>query len=109
MGCSSCGGSSVSSNPSSFVYAKNLSQVESLEPCEYTNEMLNDYLNRLYWFKDTGKFIQQKITPATINKYLGIVLTSLNINYKCTYKKDLAAITDLVNLIITLQNVPTGN
>lgn len=73
-------------------------------PCDYTQEMLTNFKENLTWFKSSGLLGKYNVKPSVLNRYLGLVITSMNINKKCTYKDDLEKITDLVDLIITLRN-----
>jgi len=104
MGCSSCGSKSVSSNSVNLVNKS--SRVQQQEgPCEYTNEILDVWLTKLKWFKDNGFYVRYNIKAGTINKYIGIVLTSINVNKKCSYKQLLDnEIKKLVTFITGLQN-----
>lgn len=74
-----------------------------IQNCEYTVEMLKDFNDKLEWFKSKKLFSQYNILAKTINKYLGVVITSLNVNNRCMYKDQLDIISDIVDLIVTIQ------
>lgn len=98
-----CGAVPLTNNNSNNTFSlRNLENVTS-ENCDYTIEMLQDFESKLVWFKNTGLFLNYNITPATMNKYLGIVLTSLNILNHCMYKETLDKVSDLCDLIISIQ------
>ena len=81
-------------------------QVAETGPCDYTVNRLQIYLDKLKWFKTKGLYIKYKIKPGILNKYLGTVQTSININNKCAYKAMMdGEITNLVTLITGLQSV----
>lgn len=103
MGCSSCGtavAASLMENKSNVTSYK--SQVIS-GPCDYTDEILTIWLDKLKWFKNKGLHVKNNVSPALINKYLGIVLTSLNVSNKCVYKTVLDDIAKLITIINGLQ------
>lgn len=105
MGCSSCGTKVIASNASNMV-SKSYRVQQPVGPCEFTDDILNVWLDKVKWFKDKGLYIKYKVAPATINKYLGILITSININNKCTYKDMLnGEISSLVTFITGIQNV----
>jgi len=102
MACSACG--------SSIAKAQNVGQMVSPQyraappgPCDYNDTILNAQLEKLKWFKDKGLHVKYNYKPALINKYLGIVLTSINSNHKCAYKDILDDISTLVTFITSLQ------
>jgi hypothetical protein len=104
MGCSACGAPRVAmaNNTSQMVSAKY--RIQDVGECDYTEAMLVDFKKRLNWFKDKALYVKHGYKASAINKYIGIVGTSINIHNKCTYKKELDTISDLVDFIITLQN-----
>lgn len=105
MGCSACSGKAAISNDTAGMVSTNY-RVEAKAnagPCEYGNSDFQNWYDKLIWFKDRGLYVQHNIAASTINKYLGILLTSININNKCTYQNDFPEIIDVVSLIVTLQ------
>ena len=103
MGCSACGAASVINNGArSFSRKVNVEESDP-GPCEYSKVMLEDFEERLVWFKEKGLFIQYNVQAKSLNKYIGIVKTSLNILNRCKYRIILSKVSDLVDLIITLQ------
>lgn len=104
MGCSACGAPRVATATNTAQMVSPKYRVQEVIDCDYTTAMLKDYKNRLTWFKDKALYVQHGYKASLMNKYIGIVITSINIDNKCVYKKELDAITDLVNFIITLQN-----
>lgn len=105
MGCSACGSSVAIANGANMVN-RNYRVEQQSGPCEYTDEILTVWLDKLKWFKDKGLYVKHNIKGGTINKYIGIVLTSLNVSNKCNYKKSLDnEIQKLVTYITGLQNV----
>jgi hypothetical protein len=103
MPCSACGSSVMSANNVGQMVQRNYRVAEPVGPCDYTNQILNAQLEKLNWFKDKGLHVKYGYKPALINKYLGIVLTSINSNHKCTYKEILDQITTLVAFITSIQ------
>lgn len=101
MGCASCGAAAAVTIVAPFK--PNNVAPASDEPCDYNNENLQDFYNKLVWFKQTGKYFGVLDGP-TLNMYLGRVLTSLNTNQKCAWKDDMDKVADLVVYINTLQN-----
>lgn len=104
MPCSACGSSVMSANNVGQMVQRNYRVAEPVGPCDYDNTILNAQLNKLNWFKDNGLHVKYGYKPALINKYLGIVLTSININNKCMYKDILDDITKLVTFITSLKS-----
>lgn len=107
MGCSTCGRSAAMRAASSqaLKLATSPSVQSVVDPnCPYTQEMLLNFKSKLIWFKDSGKYLTLNLTPGVLNRYIGLVLTSININNKCTYQTELNNIQDLVNTITLLQN-----
>lgn len=109
MGCSSCGNKTNLSNTSistSSNVLKNQTFNQNQEPCDYTDDILQNWLTKLKWFKDKGYYVKYNVKGSVINKYLGIVLTSMNINNKCQYVDILnGEIKTLVIFITGIQNV----
>lgn len=107
MGCSSCNKKVAVMNAANLVsqdYRVNSQQAAG--PCDYTDEILQIWLDKLKWFKDKGLYTKYNVKGATINKYLGIVLTSMNVSNKCVYRNMLdGEIKTLITLITGLQNV----
>lgn len=103
MGCADCAARAAILRNSSKMVRNNYRAEQSTEPCEYTVEMLRDYEEKLVWFKNKGLHLKNNISPKTLNSYIGIVLTSLNVGNKCVYRDTLAKIKDLVDLIVILQ------
>lgn len=68
--------------------------------CPFTNTILQNYQTKIVRFRDKGKYLSLGITAAIINRYIGVLKTSINIDQKCTYKDILYQIQDLVNTII---------
>jgi len=89
MGCSSCGKSTAA--PLNNVRVSKLQKSIKVPegPCDYTNEILNVWADKLKWFKNKGLYVNYKVRAGTLNKFIGIVLTSINVNNKCNYKKEL--------------------
>jgi len=96
----SCG---CSSGASLSVPSYSQQSIVSNVDCIYNNTNLLDFKNRLIWFKDSGLYIENNISIALLNKYIGTVISSINIQEKCTYKQILDEVNELVNFIITLQ------
>jgi len=99
MGCTRCGAKS----PLIQNVVHNYSVAAPVQDCPYTVAMLKDFNDKLEWFKSKRLFAQYNILAKTINKYLGVVLTSLNVNNRCMYKEQLDIISDVVDLIVTIQ------
>lgn len=105
MPCATCGAkAAIQHSAIQRVQTTNYLQ-NSQEPCEYSVEMLRDFEEKLVWFKNNGLYLKHNIAPVTMNKYIGIVLTSLNIHNRCMYRNILDKISDVCDLITTLQNV----
>lgn len=106
MGCSSCGGSQIAvASNSNMVNNQRVVQQE-VGPCDYTNDILIVWADKLKWFKNKGLYVKYNISGGTINKYLGIILTSININNKCKYRDLLDnGIKQLITFITGLQSV----
>lgn len=104
MGCSNCGGGFAVARTISYLSGNIKNAKISQEPCDYTVEMLTDFNDKLTWFKSKGLYIKYNIEAKIINKALGNVKSSLNFNNKCLYKDKLDKISDLVNLIISVQS-----
>lgn len=102
MGCSACRNKIAVANAGEMVQ-RNYRVAEPVGPCDYTNEQLTIWADKLKWFKDKGLHVKYNYKPALINKYLGIVLTSININNKCVYKTDLDTMAALILFITSLQ------
>ena len=104
MPCATCA-AKAAIQPTAVQRVKTTNYIQnSQEPCEYSIEMLHDFDEKLVWFKNNGLYLNYNITPATINKYIGIVLTSLNVYNHCMYKDTLDKVSDLCDLITTLQS-----
>jgi hypothetical protein len=99
----SCGCSSGSSNTVASKAIYTSQTVVSNVDCPYNDTNLLDFKNRLVWFKNNGLYIQYNISASLLNKYIGTVISSMNISEKCTYKQTLDDVSELVNFIITLQ------
>lgn len=104
MGCSACAAASAAraaaaNNTSFSSKSTQLSQGD----CPYTDEILNVWLTKLKWFKDKGLYVKYKIEARLLNKYLGVVITSLNVNNKCVYRKVLDDVADLITAINGLE------
>jgi len=102
MPCAACGAKAVY-NQQSVQRTSLKSNSINQEECQYTTAILKDFNEKLVWFKDKALYIKYNISSATINKYIGTVLTALNSYNKCLYKSILDKVSDLVDLIITLQ------
>lgn len=103
MGCSSCGNKVlVNRSPGNVISSKHKVS-ENIGPCEYNNEVLQNFYNQLIYFKDYAVYVKYKIPAKTVNKYIGIVLTSMNVSNKCMYRDTLEKISDLVDLIISIR------
>jgi hypothetical protein len=102
MGCSICGSKVASTLRTGEMVSINYRIKQNQGPCEYTVEQLRFFEEKLMYFKDKALYVKQNMKPSLVNKYIGIVLTSLNINNRCMYKEKLDKIKDLVDLIITL-------
>jgi hypothetical protein len=72
--------------------------------CGYTAAMLQDFNVKLEWFKSRKLYAKYNILAKTINKYIGIVQSGLNINDICRFKDQLDIISDFVDFIVTIQN-----
>lgn len=103
MGCAACGTVAKAQNVGQMVSPSY--RAEPIGPCEYTDTILNAQLEKVKWFRDKGLHVTYNYKPALINKYQGIILTSINSNNKCAYKKILDDISVLVTFITSLQNV----
>jgi hypothetical protein len=103
MACRSCGASSPIPPQRSQVNFSNRVQQVDPGPCDYTNDMLKDFNNKLVWFKNKALYVKYGVKAGTLNKYIGIVLTSLNISDKCMYKNILDQAAGLVDLIVSIQ------
>jgi len=104
MPCSSCGKSVAVMDATNMVNRSYRVQQQA-GPCEYNDEILTVWLDKLKWFKDKGLYVKYKVEGKTINKYLGIVITSLNVGNKCNYKDTLdGEIKKLVTFISGIQN-----
>jgi hypothetical protein len=100
MGCSSCAAAAAARAASAQNKVSNVSSSSvTTEECLYTDYMLNVWLVKLKWFKDTGTYVRYNVAPSLLNKYLGVVLTSLNVNNKCVYKLVLDDISKLITVI----------
>lgn len=105
MACGACAAASAANkNGQQVVNASYKISQQVAGPCEYSIAMLQDFDAKLIWFKDTGKYRKEGILPRTMNKYIGIVRSSINVPNRCTYKEELDKIADLVNLIVIIQN-----
>lgn len=104
MPCGACAAkSALIHNNTSMMVAKAYRVQQNTGPCEFTVDMLKDFNSKLTWFKDRALYRKYDILPKTMNKYIGIVLSALNTPNRCNYKKDLETISDLVDLIVTVQ------
>lgn len=72
--------------------------------CPYNNEILGQFEENLKWFKSTSSYIQAGYKASLINKYIGIVLTSINSHNKCYYKDLLDEIQNVIDQIIIIRN-----
>lgn len=102
MGCGSCAAAAAARKKVQAVKQKailnNISQ-----PCPYTNTMLLIWREKLKWFKRSGKSVLKRVATTTINKHLGVVISSLNINDKCRYKSRLDEVAKLITVINGLE------
>lgn len=107
MGCSSCGNKVAVMNAANMVSREyRVAPEQAQGPCEYTDEILQVWLDKLKWFKDKGHYTKHNVKGATVNKYLGIILTSMNVGNKCVYRNMLdGEIKVLITFITGLQNV----
>ncbi len=99
MGCG-CGSGSIHVVSSK---SKNSLNITPNVDCPYNDVILLDFKNKLTWFKNNGLYLEYNITASVMNKYIGTVISSININDKCTYESILNEVSNLVDLIITLQ------
>lgn len=103
MSCQTCDQALLLANKTGQMVQKNYRVPEPAGPCEYNDVILTAQLDKLKWFKDKGLHVKHGYKPSLINKYIGIVLTSININNKCAYKDILDETSNLVTFIISLQ------
>lgn len=87
---------------SSMVVASIGPFITSNEDCPYTNEILLGFKNNLIWFKNSGLYLDYNISIVTLNKHIGITISSINIGNKCEYESALNEVNELNNFIITL-------
>lgn len=104
MPCGACAARAALPNNVSMKVSPAYRIQQEAGPCEYSVEMLQDFHAKLVWFKDRALYRKHNILPKMMNKYIGIVLSALNTPNRCTYRKDLDAISDLSDLIVTVQN-----
>lgn len=109
MACGTCGARAAAAaaqnnNISNANFSTSYQNQQSTEPCEFSHDQLVFFKQKMIELKDSGKYIAKGIKPATMNQYIGILLTSLNINNKCTYRTYLQTISDLVSILILEQN-----
>jgi hypothetical protein len=102
MGCSACGAKAFVHTSNFRVANQRVAQITS-GPCEYTVPMLEDFHRKLIWFKNRALYRKHNIAPAKMNRYIGIVLSSLNVPNRCTHQVMLNEISDVVDLIVTVQ------
>lgn len=107
MGCSGCAAAAAiaaaNRRPAIKITPEQLVEINA--NCEFSQSMLQNFKSKLVWYKDSGKYFSKGITPAVLNRYIGLVLTSINIKNKCTYRLELFQIQDLVSIITLEQNV----
>lgn len=99
MACLGCGGSAV-------VYQSQPvpSEVIPNEQCEYNKVLLTAWKNKLECFKRKHLYSQYNIALSTVNSSIGIVLSALNYESMiCYFKRQLDGITDIVNLITSIE------
>lgn len=104
MPCSTCLSKSGPVNNPNPLSAKAYRVQSNPEPCDYSIQQVTDFNSKLVWFKNKALYRKYNILPKTINSYIGIVLSALNTKNLCVYSKELGIISDLVDLITTLQN-----
>lgn len=104
MACGTCAARAAAIANNKQSVSVSLKSSSQTGPCEYSVEMLQDFNKKLTWFKDRALYRKHNILPRTMNKYIGIVLSALNVPNRCIYKDELDTISDLVDLIITIQN-----
>lgn len=101
-----CCGNAVISPVNNLSKVNNKSKVNKVYvDCDYTDDILKIWVDKLKWFKNKGLYIKHNVPASTVNKYLGILLTSMNVNNKCVYKEILDnKINALIVFITGLEN-----
>lgn len=106
MGCGSCAAAAARAaanrRPAARITPEE--QIELNNNCEFNNTTLQNFKSKLNWFKESGRYLAKGVSAATLNRYIGVTLTSINIKNKCQYRDILFQIQDLVNVIINEQN-----
>lgn len=80
------------------VYGLNTTYTgESNPDCEYTEELLTLWKQKLKCIKDSGYMESLNVTETMMNSYLGIVISSINYkNNHCRFEKSLENIKVLM-------------
>jgi hypothetical protein len=103
MGCGACGAkSALATNYSRTAPAY---RAENVGPCDFSKAMVNDFHDRLTWFRETASFRKYNILPKVINKHLGNVKSALNTTNVCLFRVQLEAVSELIDFIISVQDV----
>lgn len=104
MGCGACAAAAAKNNQSYSLRKRQVVEVNI--DCDYTKEIITNWLNALKCIKLNNKESQIGIDAYTRNRYLGILQSALNYpdNY-CYFFTDLEAFKiDILPQIIS--NVP---
>lgn len=103
MGCTSCGSGGSIFPAASRVSKKRVAAV-AIGECQFTNEMLEIWYEKLKSLKSKGKYKQYGLTAAKLNRYLGITLTALSVSNKCFDVAMLTEISEFITYITGLEN-----
>lgn len=104
-GCG-CGGGGANKNANNNVVQQQLAKstspqnLKQEEKCNYTAELLKDWLNKLTNLKTSQNPDLVGITYPLLNSYIGYVRSALNYtNNICYFSKELAPIVQVINKI----------
>lgn len=91
---------SVPYSPSS---ARSIPQQASMEPCNYTVEILSIWRDKLICIKEQNKYNDIQTPEGILNSYLGVVISALNSPQSiCLFKNELDIISATIIKIINL-------
>lgn len=66
-------------------------RVTEASDCEFTMDQLEGWKDKLICFKDKGLYKTYNVTPALLNRYIGVVLSAINLFPKspCAFQNQL--------------------
>lgn len=101
MGCG-CG-SGKTYNTTSIAASQSRKMTTSNEDCTITLENLQDWLTKIYCFKDKGLYATVAFPKRRLNVYIGTLLSAQNYpNNICHFSKELDEVSNFMTVVNSL-------